>query len=154
MKKAKKDEGDGVQDNKLSVYNEVDACNYQVFLTNVFAQCYRVMSKHSWLICWFAPEPWFEIVFQELIKAGFNSVRMCGIWNKGYGQAKRPELYMANAYEMFFYAWKGRPALNKPGRSNVFEFSPVAPGQKTHPTERPIELMKEIYDTFTPPGSP
>ena len=54
---------------------------------------------------------------------------------------------------MFFYAWKGRPALNKPGRSNNFQFPPVPPNQKTHPTERPVELMKEIYETFAFPGS-
>jgi site-specific DNA-methyltransferase (adenine-specific) len=54
---------------------------------------------------------------------------------------------------MFFYAWKGRPALNKPGRSNVFNFSPVSPQQKTHPTERPVDLMTEIYDTFAFTGS-
>jgi site-specific DNA-methyltransferase (adenine-specific) len=54
---------------------------------------------------------------------------------------------------MFFYAWKGQPALNKAGRSNEFHFSPVPANQKSHPTERPIELMKEIYDTFAFSGS-
>ena len=54
---------------------------------------------------------------------------------------------------MFFYAWKGQPALNKAGRSNEFRFSPVSPNQKTHPTERPIDLMQELYDTFCFPGS-
>jgi len=87
------------------------------------------------------------------VNAGFNSTRMCGIWTKPSGQSKRPEMHLANAYEMFFYAWKGRPAINKAGRSNIFSFPPVLPQQKTHPTERPIELMKEIYETFAFPGS-
>lgn len=144
---------ESIKDHSLGVYNEVDACDYQVFLANVFTECYRVMTKHSWLVCWFAPEPWFEIVYQELNNAGFNTTRMCGIWNKGYGQSMHPEIYMANTYEMFFYAWKGRPALNKPGRSNVFDFAPVPPQKKIHPTERPVELMKEIYDVFAFKGS-
>jgi DNA modification methylase len=148
---AKKRDGESIYNQED--YNEVDAETYQIFLARTFKECYRVMAEHSWLLCWFAPEPWFEMVFRELVNAGFNSTRMCGIWTKPSGQSKRPEMHLANAYEMFFYAWKGRPAINKAGRSNIFSFPPVLPQQKTHPTERPIELMKEIYETFAFPGS-
>ncbi|MCK4308180.1 ParB N-terminal domain-containing protein [candidate division WOR-3 bacterium] len=134
-------------------YNEVDYGDYRNFLAKTFHRCYKVMTEHSWLICWFAPEPWFEDVYILLHDAGFNCHRMCGIWTKSSGQSKRPEIHLANSYEMFFYAWKGRPALAKPGRSNIFNFSPVPPQYKTHPTERPVELMKEIYETFAFPGS-
>ena len=147
----KKTDGESIYNTKE--YNEIDWSLYQDFLSRTFKECYRVMTEHSWLLCWFAPEPWFETIFEELENAGFSTTRMCGIWNKGFGQAKRPEIYLANSYEMFFYAWKGRPALNKPGRSNVFNFSPVPPQQKTHPTERPVDLMTEIYDTFAFTGS-
>jgi len=121
-------------------------------LKTLFKECYRVMTEHSWLICWFAPEPWFDIVYQAIIEAGFSTTRMCGLWTKPYGQSKRPEMKLANCYEMFFYAWKGRPALNK-ARSNVFDHAPVPAQQKTHPTERPISLTTDIYDTFAFPGS-
>ena len=148
---AKKTDGESIY-NKED-YNEIDAETYQIFLAKTFKECYRVMTEHSWLLCWFAPEPWFEVIYRELTIAGFNTTRMCGIWTKPSGQSKRPEMHLANAYEMFFYAWKGRPAINKAGRSNIFDFPPVLPQQKTHPTERPIELMKEIYETFAFPGS-
>lgn len=151
LQATKKTDGESIY--ATDQYNEVPSCDYQVFLAKLFRECYRVMADHSWLICWFAPEPWFEIIYQELNNAGFETTRMCGIWNKGYGQAKRPEIHLANSYEMFFYAWKGRPALNKQGRVNVFDFPPVHPSQKIHPTERPIELMKEVYDTFAFQGS-
>jgi len=134
-------------------YNEIDAIDYDMFLLEVFKECYRVMSDHSWLICWFAPEPWFIEVYDKLCIAGFQTTRMCGIWTKPSGQSKRPEMHLANSYEMFFYAWKGRPALNKAGRSNIFQYSPVPAQQKTHPTERPIELTNDIYETFAFPGS-
>jgi site-specific DNA-methyltransferase (adenine-specific) len=78
---------------------------------------------------------------------------MCGIWTKTIGQNKHPQTKLSNAYEMFFYAYKGQPALNKAGRSNVFNYSPIPPNQKTHPTERPVDLTTEIYDTFAFPGS-
>jgi len=64
-----------------------------------------------------------------------------------------PTTRLANSYEMFFYAWKGQPALNKAGRGNDFHFPPVPSQQKVHPTERPIELMEEIYATFAFTGS-
>jgi len=151
LNKKKMSEGESIY--QQGDYNEVDVHEYQEFLTRTFQECYRVMTTHSWLICWFAPEPWFEIVYQELCNAGFNTTRMCGVWTKPTGQSMRPEIYLSNSYEMFFYAWKGRPALNKAGRGNIFNIPPVPPNQKIHPTERPVELMHEIYETFAFPGS-
>lgn len=151
LNKAKKKDGESSY--QQDSYNEVDKNEYKNFLNRTFAESYRVMADHSWLICWFAPEPWFEAVYQGLNEAGFSTTRLCGIWTKPSGQSKRPEMRLANAYEMFFYAWKGQPALNKAGRSNIFNFSPIPPQQKTHPTERPVELTTEIYNTFAFPGS-
>jgi site-specific DNA-methyltransferase (adenine-specific) len=119
----------------------------------LFKECYRVMTDHSWLLCWFGQQPWFEPMFNAITDAGFESTRLCGIWVKSSGQTKRPEMHLANSYETFFYAWKGRPALNKAGRSNVFNYSSILPQDKIHPTERPIELMKDLYDTFAFQGS-
>ena len=134
-------------------YNEMPSDSYLGLMENTFKECYRVMADHSWLICWFAPEPWFEDMYKLIKCAGFETSRMCGVWTKPSGQSMRPEIYLANSYEMFFYAWKGRPALNKMGRRNVFDTPPVPAQQKVHPTERPIELMKEVYETFAFPGS-
>lgn len=134
-------------------YNEISAENYSEFLYQTLKVCYAKMTEHSWLIFWFAPEPWFEIVYQEILTAGFECRRMCGIWTKGTGQSKRPEIHLANSYEMFFYAWKGRPALARPGSSNEFNHKPVPSQYKTHPTERPVELTNDIYSTFAWPGS-
>ena len=49
---------------------------------------------------------------------------------------------------MFFVARKGKAQLGKKVRSNVFHYSPVSARSKIHPTERPIDLMVEILDTF------
>jgi len=134
-------------------YNEVSKSNYPEFIQKLLSTVYAKMAEHSWLIFWFAPEPHFEDIYKAIIKAGFNAHRMCGIWTKSSGQSKRPEIHLANSYEMFFYAWKGRPALAKPGRSNLFNYSPVPAQYKTHPTERPVELMKEVYEIFAFSGS-
>lgn len=146
-------QSDGVSQYNMSDYNEIDKDNYPQFLTDLLKECYRVMAPHSWLIFWFAPEPWFELVYKSIIGAGFNTTRMCGIWTKKAGQNNNPSIRLSNTYEMFFYAWKGKPALNKAGKGNNFDFSPVPPNQKTHPTERPIDLMEDIYNTFCFSGS-
>jgi DNA modification methylase len=145
---------DGESQYQLENYNEVDQHTYAAFLSKTFQECYRVMATHSWLICWFAPEPHFNSVYELIKGTGFGVTRMCGVWTKsGSGQNMNPTIRLSNNYEMFFYAWKGNPALNKAGRSNVFQFPQVPPHSKIHPTERPIELMHELYDTFTFAGS-
>jgi DNA modification methylase len=155
---------DGESKYVLDNYNEVDVSFYidgspdpqhpWRGIKTLFKECYRVMAQHSWLICWFAPHPWFEQIYLALREAGFGTTRMCGIWTKGTpGQSMNPTIRLANSYEMFFYAWKGSPVLNKAGQGNVFNFSPVPANQKVHPTERPIELMEDLYDTFAFQGS-
>lgn len=135
------------------VYMDGDKTGQWKGMKFLFKECYRVMTDHSWLLCWFGQQPWFEPMFNAITDAGFESTRLCGIWVKSSGQTKRPEMHLANSYETFFYAWKGRPALNKAGRSNVFSYSSILPQDKIHPTERPIELMKDLYDTFAFQGS-
>lgn len=156
---AKKTEGESQyqKDN----YNEVPADGYiegvpgtaWLGMRTLLKECYRVMTDHSWLLCWFAPEPWFDIIYKEIINAGFETTRMCPIWTKPSGQTKRPEMHLPNAYEMFFYAWKGRPAIARQRGGNIFNYSPVPAQQKVHPTERPIDMMKDIYETFSFTGS-
>jgi site-specific DNA-methyltransferase (adenine-specific) len=135
-------------------YNEIDSEEYPKFLEDLFKECYRVAAENSWLICWFAPEPYFNMVYKSIMRSGFNCRRIPLIWTKtGPGQTNNPQLYLANTYEMAFYAWKGRPVINKAGHANTFHYSTVPPSQKCHPTERPLALMKELYETFAFPGS-
>jgi DNA modification methylase/ParB-like chromosome segregation protein Spo0J len=149
----KKQEG-SIASTDMQHYNEIPACDYTEFMQQVLNECYRVMTEHSWLICWFGPDPWFEPMYQMITKAGFKTNRLCGIWVKGgAGQSMNPTIRLANNYEMFFYASKGTPALAKPGASNVFAHAPVPSQRKLHPTERPIELMQDIYSTFTWAGA-
>ena len=99
---------------------------------------------------WFGPDPWFDTMYKTIQNVGFQGNALPGIWLKENmsGQTMHPDIYLGNAYEMFFYARKGHPKLNKPGRSNVFTFRPVPPTNKVHPTERPIEMIQEVLSTF------
>ncbi len=134
-------------------YNEVPAKDYPEFMRKVFAECYRTMAPNSWGVCWFGPDPWFPHIKQWLIDAGFSVCGIPGIWSKPSGQTKMPNTRLASAYEMFFYFAKGQPALVKPGRINVFNYNPTPHQHKVHPTERPVEMIREILRTFAMPGS-
>ena len=134
-------------------YNEVGQNDYPAFISNVLKECYRVMLPNSWLILWFGPEPWISTVHEAILNAGFKTTYLLGIWIKSNSQTNHPDIKLGNNYETFFYAWKGRPVLAKPGTSNVFDFPSIPASKKTHPTEKPIELMKSLYETFAFPGS-
>ena len=141
------------RENECDGYNEIPAAKYEMFLRKLFIECHRAMRPNSWLICWFGPDPWFQPVLDTLKDAEFKVRGIPGIWTKSQGQTQQPETYLASSYEMFFYAQKGSPKIQKPGRSNIFSFSPVAASRKVHPTERPLDLMIELYQTFASPNS-
>ena len=151
------------KDYSYTGYNEIDKKDYPEFLQKLFAESYRVLKPNSWMLCWFAPEPWFEIIFQAIIKAEFKSKRMPGVWIKGASaedgvstisaQTKQPNRDLGNGYEMFFLCRKGVPELNIPGSINVFNFRPVNATYKVHPTERPVALLDKILSIFAAPGS-
>lgn len=136
-------------------YNDIPVEQYTAFLNNLFKECYRTMSENSWLICWFAQEPWFEIVYQSLMRVGFKGNRIPAIWVKDgiSGQTNQPDMYLGNCYEAFFYVRKGDPSINKQGRKNVFQYKVVASNSKIHPTERPIELIQDVIQTFAWEGA-
>lgn len=128
-------------------YNEVNKDVYPTFLRRLAKELFRVAGQHTWLIFWYGPT-WHTEVLTALREAGWEVDDIPAIWAKGIGQTMRPEQYLARTYEPFFIASKGKPAVIKRGRSNVFTYAPVPGTQKYHPTERPVALMEEILNTF------
>lgn len=134
-------------------YNEVPGSEYRAFLASLFSECQRVLTNDGWLICWFGPDPWYEVVRDELKAAGLKVAGIPGAWVKPQGQTMNPQMRLGNSYELFFYASKGNAQINKQGRANTFCYKLVPPDKKIHPTERPIELLEEILQTFAMPGA-
>ncbi|HUW44821.1 MAG TPA: DNA modification methylase [Dehalococcoidia bacterium] len=141
------------KDNECMGYNEIDKMEYASFMSKVFQESYRVLREGSWLVCWFAADPWFQEIASLMQGVGFKMNLIPGIWAKPNGQTAQPETFLGNAYEMFFYARKGQAKLQRPGRSNIFQHNPVPHTKKYHPTQRPIELMQDVYTTFAKPGT-
>ena len=135
-------------------YNEVASEDYQDFLDNLFAECYRVLAGNGWIVCWYGIQ-WYHVVLASLENAGFQVVDLPAIWTKtGHqGQTRVPDVRLGNVYEPFFYARKDNSAIiRQPGRTNQFNFKSLHPDHKVHPTERPIEMIEEVIKTFCIPG--
>lgn len=138
--------------NIVKTYNEVDKASYQTFIEKVAKQTFRVARANSWMIFWYGPS-WHQMILESLRGAGWKVDEIPAIWYKGGGQTNAVEVYLARSYEPFFVCLKGSPIFNKRGRSNVFDFPPVAGTKKYHPTERPISLMTELLEVFTFEGA-
>ena len=138
---------------KSERYTEIDAKEYPAFLKKLSDECFRLLKQDSFMIFWYGID-WHEIVRDTLKKSGFSVTTIPAIWYKGpQGQTASPDVALGNSYETFFVARKGQPKLRKAGRSNVFDFRPVPASQKIHPTQKPLDLMTELYQTFTYPGA-
>lgn len=139
-------------ENNTKEYNEISEKEYPAFLERAAAAAFRILKQDRWAIWWFG-QTWQYEVEDALTKAGFTVRRIPAIWTKGgSGQNNQPDSNLSNTYETFFACAKGNPLLHKPGRSNVFSYSPVPPADKIHPTERPLDLISDILDTFMFPG--
>jgi len=142
----------GDASDELERYTEVSPEEYPAFLKKLCDGLYNAASENAWVIFWYGPT-WHTEVFTALSRAGFEVDDIPAIWNKGSGQTNAPDYYLARAYEPFAIARKGSPKIKKRGRSNVFDFNPVPPTEKYHPTQRPLPLMLEVLSCFAYPGA-
>lgn len=132
-------------------YKEVEKEKYKEFISKLIPEFYRILAPNSFIVFWFAYD-YFSFIYEELSKAGFKGNPVPAFWIKPSGQTMQPESYLANSVEPFFYMRKGKPKLQTPGKTNKFEFSPVSPKRKIHPTERPVEMIEDILKTFIKPN--
>lgn len=140
-------------DNKMSNYDEVAPEEYTKFIRAAATELHRILDRNAFAIWWFGIE-WYQEVLAELTEVGFKVNPIPAIWYKGNsGQTASPDTMLGSSYETFFVLRKGEPKLAKAGRSNTFVFAPLPPNRKIHPTEKPVELMVEILETFLYPGS-
>lgn len=136
----------------LDHYNELDEKQYLPFINSVATEMYRVLNDHSFAVVWFGMS-WYQDTLAILREVGFKVSDIPCIWYKGStGQTASPDTALGSSYEPFFVCRKGDAKLAKPGRSNVFQFNPLGPSKKIHPTEKPLDLMCEIFETFSYPG--
>lgn len=133
-------------------YHEIPVDDYSDFLKSLLSQCYRILKPDCWMIFWFGTKN-YPVVASALTEAKWKFNPVPAMWFKcsAAGMTAQPNIYLGNAYETFFYAYKGRAELKKKGRANVFEYQP--PHTRLHPAEKPLGLMTDILATFFESGS-
>lgn len=138
----------------MEAYIEIPEKEYPSFLEKLCNECFRLASPDSWIIFWFGHQ-WYSEVIKCLTNSGFAVDPIPGIWLKEnfQGQTAVPDMYLSRVYEPFVIGRKGRPAITKEGRKNVFSYKPMPSGDKRHPTQKPRWLYKEIFETFGTPGA-
>ena len=133
----------------LEQYNEVPREEYEEFLLETAGHVYRLLAEDSFCVWWFGVE-WYDTVKSVLGMAGFKVPVVPALWVKNKGQTNSPYQTLANHYETFFLARKGKPQLLKPGRSNVFTFDGVYGNARFHPTQKPVPLLSDILAATCP----
>ena len=123
---------------------------FPIFISKIFAECWRILKPKSWLLTWYAQEPWGNLVYQCLHKANFELKAIPAVWCKDFKGSGRPSAcpdnYLGRSHETFYYARCGKAFIKKRGRSDVFHYQ--TPRDRIHPTEKPVELMEDIFSTF------
>jgi ParB/RepB/Spo0J family partition protein len=136
---------------EMAEYTEVSDQAYYQFMGVILDEATRILKPGRWLVLWHGHHH-SQILASMLSARGFTVAPIPAIWVKPTGQTNHPEYTMASCYELFHYASKDNAILHKQGRPNAFHVSPVPPQKKIHPTEKPIELLEAILQTFTMPG--
>lgn len=113
-------------------------------------ECIRVlkMDRTFWFFTNWQEAWWFQ---QRFMPRGL--IRNQIIWNKGNWTAGDLEGSFGNMYEVIFFGVKGKWKL-KGKRLNDLEdwVIPRVGTDRTHPTEKPVELYKRIIELTTEPG--
>ena len=133
-------------------FEEVPDEDFGVFMLMLLEECNRVIKPEGFLLLWHGIEPWHCMLW-SMLSTHFKTRKAPIIWYKGskIGRCSNPNIHLTIDYEACFYARKGDAVLSKPGAKSVYTHKPGS--DKSHPTEKPIELYQELLSVFATPGS-
>ena len=114
---------------------------------------YRVLRKGGTAIIWY--DLWkLSDLERSMRAAGFKMIRLL-IWQKTNPVPLNSRVtYLSNSREIAVVAVKGsKPVFNRKYHSGVFTYPiPRHKGEKIHPTQKPLDLFKELVEIHSLPG--
>lgn len=136
-----------------SEYLEFAKSDYAPYMREFFAVAHdKIIS--GYVVCFCAFE-YFSLICDLMEEAGFSTSNNPLIWYKveSPGKNHHPDKQLTSVAECAVVGWKGMPELNRKGRKNIFEYkSYIDVTERFHITQKPIELMRSIVETFSRPG--
>lgn len=134
-------------------YIEMTRDEFYPYMQELSKTVYERMT-YGYFICFCAHEHFHRLaaIFEE---SGFRVSRNPLIWFKknSPGKNNHPDKHLTSVAEFAVVCWRGMPDLNKPGRSNVYEYANyIDVKQRFHITQKPVELLEDVIETFTRVG--
>jgi DNA modification methylase len=124
-----------------TIKNDTDPAS----VLGAFKDVYRVLKPDSFCVCFYG---WSKVdaFFSAWTTAGFQPVGHI-VWQKGYASRSG---FLQSRHEQAFLLAKGKPA--KPGKPlndvRPWEYS----GNRFHPTEKAVSVLKPLIESFSQPG--
>lgn len=144
--------GESVErDSQISEFNEWDQKFYEENLRKTMETCYALCKDTAWAIIWHSVQRQEE-TRRAVEAAGWKVGNAPLIWTKPkIGRVMNPSNSFCVDYEFALYARKGDAHLRKQGPSSLFQASTHSK-DRIHPTEKPIEVLKDMLNCFCVPG--
>jgi len=115
----------------------------------ILDECARVLKPTGWLILWHSM--WYSKEMYEAADTFFTTSRLPLVWVRPgkQGRTNHPATTFVCDYETAFYCRMPEAKLNQQGPSSIFPYS--GSKNKIHPTEKPIDLLEDMYQKFVDP---
>ena len=125
----------------------------QIDLVALADESYRALRRGGTVIVWY--DLWkVSHVYDALADAGFKMLRLI-VWNKTNPVPLNSRcIYLSNSREMAVVAVKGgSPTFNSAYDSGNYSYPiPRHGGKRIHPTQKPLELFRELIRKHSSPG--
>lgn len=131
---------------KDAIYDDSEE-EWRSLITRFLNELSRVAPQSAHLFIFHGYEWWLIQYLQNaLYETGWDYDECPYIWAKvSYpGQTQRPDFNAGRCWEPFTFAYRGPVPLAKKGASNILLYQPLLPAKKTHPVEKPVELLEDI----------
>lgn len=119
--------------------------NWSEVLQFALVEMYRVLKEGGHMYLFFGTRNHCETMhFLDESEFEYDSIPC--IWYKRNGFPYNPKKKFRYDYEPFWFCWKGESRHLSTDRGCLFDVPLVSGGSKTHPTEKPFELGKQLME--------
>jgi DNA modification methylase len=140
------EENVGGKETKLQMFDDSKESAFKV-LADILPDLWRVLTPDSYAFFFYATK--FHSQVFSLLSHRFDVHPIPLVWVKPGGFNLSPLVRFTPNYETIFVCKKGSRSLERPSMA-VFSYPP--PSDKLHPTQKPVELLRELVEIASREG--